>query len=129
VTGRKAKKLSQSGKMTGVIPKVSDDEPASDSDSITEKLTSGIQAPVKLKTSREKGKEKRVALPTLEEEPVSQDDLELLTNNKDILSRGNRQRQSIKACEGSCSEGERRANEDIQPEWKGCSHDFTAIQG
>jgi hypothetical protein len=38
------KKLSQGGKVTGVILKVSDDEPASDSDSIAGKLTSGIQA-------------------------------------------------------------------------------------
>jgi hypothetical protein len=95
VTGRKAKKLSQGGKMTGVILKVSDDEPASDSDLITRKPTCGIQAPVKPKTSRGKGKGKQVALPTLEEEPVSQDDLELLTNDKDRLSRGNRQQRVV----------------------------------
>ena len=95
VTHRKAKPLSQGGKVAGVILKVSDDELASDSDSITGKLTCGIQAPVKPKASRGKEKGKPVALPTSEEELVSQDNLELLTNDQDRFSRGNRQPRAV----------------------------------
>jgi hypothetical protein len=56
---------------------------------------SEIQTPVKPKTSNGKGKGKQVALPTLEEERVSQDNLELLTNNEDRLSRGNGQQRAV----------------------------------
>ena len=95
VTGRKVKKRSPSGKVPAVIPQVSDDEPASDNDLMTGRPTRGIQATVKPRTSKGKGKGKAVALPTSEEEPLSENDQELLTHNEDRSSRGKGKEKAV----------------------------------
>jgi hypothetical protein len=71
VIGRNVTQLSQRGKVAEIILQVSDDEPASDYDSMTGQLTHSIQAPVKSLTLKGKRKDKVVALPTSAEELVS----------------------------------------------------------
>ena len=88
---------SRSRRPEAVAPQVLDDESGSDNDLMTGTPTHGIQAPraVKPTSSRGKGKARAVALPTSEEEPVGEGHQELLTDNKDRLSRGARRHAAV----------------------------------
>jgi hypothetical protein len=91
VIGKNVTQLSQRGKVAEIILQVSDDEPASDYNSMTGQLTHSIQAPVKLLTSKGKRKDKAVALPTSAEEPVSAELMSI-----DIQGERGKARQSLR---------------------------------